>query len=332
MTQMDEKHAINFDSDDLVERAELYAYTQQYDLAEDEYRDALAENPDNADAYLGLIRLHFILRDFEKAQQTSDEGLRRLPNVASMHSARALLHLSRNQVEQAKEALAKADALDAEHYHVRYAHGRMAMEECRYADAEKHFAAAAERAPAIVAPYCYMQIGTALVDQATAEWSEETAQNAVNAFLRALEIMPQWEFGYCLAIRNLKHHPDPEVPLSFAERGLVEFPASQAIPFMALNPLIRAGRLEDAEYVFTEALPIIKDNVPALISLAETVGEFPPLYPYALQVLEFADANNPNDLAIAQGFIQLYAAMGNAEQVARWKARVEELRQSLATF
>ncbi|MCA9521031.1 MAG: tetratricopeptide repeat protein [Myxococcales bacterium] len=332
MTQMDDKHSINFDSDDLVERAELYAYAQQFDLAEDEYREALAEDPNNADAYLGLIRMHFIMRDFDKAQAVSDEGLTKLPESAPMHSARALLLLAKNQLEPAEQSLAKADALDAEHYHVKYAHGRLLMEQCKYTAAEQAFRAATECAPAVVAPFCYMQVGTALVEQAKLEWSEETAQHAVNAFLRALEIMPQWEFGYCLAISNLKQHPDPEVPLSIAERGLVEFPASQAIPFVALNPLIRAGRLEDAEYVYTEALPLIKENVPALIALAETIAEFPPLYSYALNVLEFADSHNPNDVSIAQSFVLLHTAMGNAEQVARWKARVEELRQSLATF
>ena len=49
-------------------------------------------------------------------------------------------------------------------------------------------------------------------------------------------------------------------------------------------------------------------------------------------MLEFADSHNPNDVSIAQSFVLLHTAMGNAEQVARWKARVEELRQSLATF
>ncbi|MCA9521038.1 MAG: tetratricopeptide repeat protein [Myxococcales bacterium] len=326
MTQMDgDRHAINWDTDDPIEQAQLYAYGEQYELAEEEYREVLAEDANNAEAYFGLARLYFAILDLPRAEQTLQEGLRAVPESAPLHSARALLSLARGEADAAREWLAKAEALDPEHYHVSYARGRLLMDESRYSEAAEQFRLAADRAPAVVAPFSFVQLGAALVEQAKEQWSPEVGEAAVNAFLRAVEIHPQWELGYCFAVNYLRPHPDPEVPLSIAERGLVEFPSSKAISLVALSPLIRAGRLEDAEFVVTELLPDLQHDVAGLIGVAEIIAEFPDLYPYALELLEFGDTNNPNNPAITRALALIHAEMGNDEKAAHYRARAQEL-------
>jgi len=117
------------------ERGQLLYQQSRYDLAEESFRRALVDNPDDAlcHCYLALC-----LIERQKWQDATDEAelaIGRAPDMPFAHHVLAIVYLARNRPDEAEAPARQAIQLDpyAASYHMNL--GNVLMQQKRYADA-----------------------------------------------------------------------------------------------------------------------------------------------------------------------------------------------------
>lgn len=309
---------IDWSSEDPLVRGQLCMYTKRYEEAEDAYLDALDADPNNVEAYSGLARLHFHLYNVGKAWEFTSRGLSVAPESGCLHAMAAMLTLI-SDIAGARQRIARAEELDPSHSLVLLAKGRILAAEGRYREAADLFRASSASVPDLVKPIHQLNLSVNLGELARRGGSDDVRRAAIDSFLLVLDYGVRWEFAYIAALGGLRDLAGPEQLVAIAERGYAEFPDSPSIAFLALRPLLRVGRVDDAWALGNELSVRCRYDVPLLIGLAELLFEYDS-HNDAEEMLLYADEHNPHNPALARALVALYEATGQAEKKSKWES------------
>lgn len=315
---------LNWDTEEPLERALLYLYEKQYDLAEEELF-LLKEESESAELYVALVRLYVLLHNPDKAEALVQEGLAKFPESADLHAGYAALCNVLNRVDDAREWWAKGHAIDPEAVQVLSVGAALSVIDGDLDAAEAALRRCAEHAPSYVLPHTLLMLGNVLAEQHKVSSSQEKLDDCVSTYQRVFELNPHWEMGYETALQRLIYLADPQIALDVVKRGLEHVPHSHQVMFFSVRPLVLAGRLEDAQDVVAELADYYRGDVNSLIVIADQIAEFDDHLTFAAEMLEFADKNHPNNLSVARCFAELHRRMGDEAQATSWQERVKRL-------
>lgn len=110
---------------------------REVDKARAAYLDALASNPDQVDARIGLARTHMIRADLKAAEDEVREAIRRNPESAEAHATLADVLLMRNEPEQSLLSLREAIRLAPRAVNYHFAHVSQLLRQGNQPEAEK---------------------------------------------------------------------------------------------------------------------------------------------------------------------------------------------------
>jgi Flp pilus assembly protein TadD len=100
-------------------RGDLLLNQERFEMAVEEYRQALAGDPTNAFVHLRLATALLRAGRWNEALRSADVALAREPNEAGVYVTRTLIYLDRSMLKEAEEAIRQAielDPGDADHY------------------------------------------------------------------------------------------------------------------------------------------------------------------------------------------------------------------------
>jgi tetratricopeptide (TPR) repeat protein len=130
-----------------VNRGNFHTARNEFEKAENAYREALQLDPDFVTAYINLADLFRLTQRDDKGQAVLEQGLTRLPNSAELHHSLGLLQARRNNTEQALESLARAARLAPGQARFSYVYAAALIDAGRVQEARKVVRSALRLAP-----------------------------------------------------------------------------------------------------------------------------------------------------------------------------------------
>lgn len=102
-----------------LEQGKLHFQNQQYGLAERYFRQAVEQDPNNAEAWLNLAACYDQLRRFELAQRAYDVAIKQLGHTAAVHNNLGYHFYLRGNLPEAKRHFAAAYELEPDNPYIR---------------------------------------------------------------------------------------------------------------------------------------------------------------------------------------------------------------------
>lgn len=320
----------------LLHQALAHHQAGRLDLARQLYEQVLKSDPDNADALnlLGVIAQGD--GRMGEARQLFERASRNHPNVPDFHFNLGNFYLAANEHDAALAAFEKAIALKPDHAALLNA-GVVLQKLAKYAEAVQHFQAFIAHAPQdprghYNLGHCFSRAGQ--------------VAEAERCFARALELQPQYlDAHVALAslyaeadrIDDAVRHTQCAIALSpqprlrsnlgdlFKRAGKLEAALAEhsaavaALPSDAVvlhnygSTLHAAGRLDEAEVVFRDAIATAPDLVEAYIGLAK-VYEHRKAYSEAIATLQKALELTPDSSLLRFKLSMLQLTTGNLRE------------------
>ena len=139
-----------------VERGVTLVGAGRPEEAQDAFRSALARDPTNEQALLGLSRSLVDADDTEGAISELDQGIAQVPDVAKLHMLRGLLHQKRGRLPEAWDGLKRAIELDPNDATAYLNLGNLLLKTERYVPAVLFLEHAAKLKPDLVEAYAQL--------------------------------------------------------------------------------------------------------------------------------------------------------------------------------
>ncbi len=169
------------DDASLVRAGLLNAQQGFHDDAVREFRQALAMNPENVDAHVGLGASLAQLGQFDEAESHLRLAIRRAPDHARAHESLGIALAEQGRLAEAAESFRQSVRLDPERPTAQFRLGIVCMDLGDVAEAREHLAEAVRLDPDDPRPLC--SLGVALAHEGRPE-------AAAKHFVRALRLNP----------------------------------------------------------------------------------------------------------------------------------------------
>jgi tetratricopeptide (TPR) repeat protein len=167
-----------------IENAQLARRNGKYKKALELYKLAVIENPNNAEALAGLALTHVYLKEKDIAFARATEAIQLDPNQSLAHIALGSVYFSKEQIEQYKEEVEKAFALQPFFYEVGCTYAKMLLNDKKIDEAIPIFEKVIEANPKKVCPH-YL-LGWAYT-------SKKLYNDAYREYRKAFLVQPSFE-------------------------------------------------------------------------------------------------------------------------------------------
>ncbi|HEY9151885.1 MAG TPA: tetratricopeptide repeat protein, partial [Anaerolineales bacterium] len=180
-----------------IENAQIAGKNGKYKKALELYKLALQENPNNAEALAGLALTHVYLKENDSAFARATEAIQLDPNQPLAHIALASVYFSKGQLEQYKEEVERAFALQPFFYEVACTYARMLLNDKKINEAIPLFEKIIESNPQKVCPHYLLGLAYTYKKQ---------YKEAFREYLRAFRVQPSYHIGVTLLIGLLNYY------------------------------------------------------------------------------------------------------------------------------
>jgi tetratricopeptide (TPR) repeat protein len=171
----------------LVKRAINLWNAGKYDEALQQLNNAIAENPDDAQAYEQRGNIHAFLNNFKRAIDDYDTAIRLRPNHALTYYSRGTIYTLSNNYEPAIKDYTKALQLRIGYYEAHFHRGTIYALQGNQQKAVADFSRVIELKPGYSEAYLYRGI---------AQEESGKYEEALHDLDKALEMNPRLESGY----------------------------------------------------------------------------------------------------------------------------------------
>ena len=268
---------------------------------------ALVEaHPDSREARLGYARELAEHEDSEFARREMDRLVERAPDDVQLLTALALLNLEAGHLGSARDYLERLDALGQRRDDVAYYFGR--LHELEQAPAR------AREAYARVGAGEYADDARLRVARLTLELDGHEAARGRFDRMQQDSDSELARQAYLVEANTLREQREYGEARDRLNRGLIQFPGDSRLLYLRGLVHEREDNIAAAEADFRAILAAEPDNVSALNALGYTLADRTDRYAEALELIERAYEQKPDDAAIVDSYGWVLYRLGRLEE------------------
>ena len=262
--------------------------------------------PDSREARLGYARVLAEHDDTEFARREMDRLVERAPDDVRLLTALALLNLEAGHLEPARDYLERLDALGQRRDEVAYYFGRLHELEEDPARARDAYARVGAGEYADDARLRAARLTLELDGHEAARGPFDRMQQD-----RDSELARQ---AHLVEANTLRQQREYELARDRLNRSLIQFPGDSRLLYLRGLVHEREDNIAAAEADFRAILEAEPDNVSALNALGYTLADRTDRYAEALELIERAYEQEPDDAAIVDSYGWVLYRLGRLEE------------------
>lgn len=292
------------DAAELVELASLHHSAGRLEQADETYRAALAQDPENADGYNGLGLLALQIRQYDVAEQLLSMAVDIAPNETTFLCNLGTALYAQNKLAESEDVLRHALTIDEHCATALLQQGIIKKRLGDYWNALKYLDAAVVAAPE--RPEAFAHLADALMNVGKHNEAENIARAAVNLDNRTT-------LGLFVLASALTHLVRPQDALPWARRLLGIAPGIAIHHRLLAECLLQSGLQQEGLDQARKAAALDPNNIDNLILLAQAYSG-QGRWEEALQLIDSGLSREPGNEHLVGAKARLLERVGNSER------------------